>query len=97
MEQDFKINNRIEKSEIELWDCSGDLKYDNCWPALSDDSNGVVFVLNPNEAHHAKELNQWYTFFVKDAGLREEVCLVISNRFTTEDGSGGKSDAKLCK
>jgi hypothetical protein len=27
MEQDMRINNRLEKSEIELWDCSGDLKY----------------------------------------------------------------------
>ncbi len=27
MEQDLKISNRLEKGEIELWDCSGDLKY----------------------------------------------------------------------
>ena len=27
MEQDLKVNNRAEKTEIELWDCSGDLKY----------------------------------------------------------------------
>jgi len=97
MEQDFKINNRLEKAEIELWDCSGDLKYDSSWPALSDGSNGVVFVLNPNEPSHAKELNQWFTHFVKDAGLREEVCLVISNRFTTDDGTTGKGETKLCK
>jgi len=63
---------------------------------LSDDSNGVVFVLNPNEASHAKELNQWFTFFIKDSGLREEVCLVIVNRFTTEDGNSGRGDVKLC-
>ena len=28
MEQDMRINNRLEKTEIELWDCSGDLKFD---------------------------------------------------------------------
>lgn len=95
MEQDLKINNRTEKTEIEIWDCSGDLKYESCWPALADDSNGIIFVLNPNESTHAKELNQWYTFFVKDSGMRDEVCLVISNRFTTEDGITGKGDAKL--
>lgn len=27
MEQDLKINNRTEKTEIEIWDVSGDLKY----------------------------------------------------------------------
>ncbi len=26
LEQDFKINNRNVKGEIELWDCSGDNK-----------------------------------------------------------------------
>ena len=30
-----------------------------CWPALADDSNGIVFVFNPNEANHPKDLNQW--------------------------------------
>ena len=63
---------------------------------MSDDSNGVVFVLNPNETSHVKELNQWFSFFTKDSGLREEVCLVITNRFTTEDGSSGRGEAKLC-
>ena len=29
LEQDFKINNRNVKGEIELWDCSGDTKYAN--------------------------------------------------------------------
>lgn len=27
MEQETRISNRREKFEIELWDCSGDLKY----------------------------------------------------------------------
>jgi len=27
MEQPLKINNRNENVEIELWDCSGDMKY----------------------------------------------------------------------
>ena len=71
-------------------------RYESCWPAISDDTNGIIFVLNPNESSHAKELNQWFTFFVKDSGLREEVCMVIVNRFTTEDGSSGKGEVKLC-
>lgn len=28
-----------------------------------------------------------YTHFVQNSGLRDEVCLVISNKFTTEDGN----------
>jgi len=34
-----------------------------------------------------------YTHFVQNAGLRDEVCLVISNKFATEDGNtSGKGD-----
>ena len=29
IEQDIKVNNRVEKIEVEIWDCSGDNKYLN--------------------------------------------------------------------
>lgn len=87
MEQEMKISNRLERVDIELWDCSGDSKYESCWSAFSHNANGIVFVYNPNEEGHARELNQWYTHFVQNAGMRDEVCLVLSNRFETEDGN----------
>lgn len=95
MEQALKISNRSEKTEIQLWDCSGDMKYEPCWPALSDETNGVVFVFNPRDGSHAKELNQWYTHFVQQTGLREECCMVVANKFDNEYTSSSKGESKL--
>ncbi|CAF0771380.1 unnamed protein product [Brachionus calyciflorus] len=91
MEQEMKISNRKEKCDIELWDCSGDLKYDACWTAMSHDANGIVFVFNPYEASQSKELNQWYTHFVQNSGIREECCLVIANKYESETGTPNSS------
>ena len=32
---------------MELWDSSGAEQYSGCWPAIQRDSQGVVFVFNP--------------------------------------------------
>ncbi|KAK7945490.1 hypothetical protein WMY93_001218 [Mugilogobius chulae] len=34
--------------KVELWDCSGDFKFESCWPTLMKDCNGVVIVFNPD-------------------------------------------------
>ena len=95
MEQNLKISNRSEKTEIELWDCSGDLKYENSWPALSDESNGVIFIYNPKDPAQTKELNQWFTHFAQQAGVREECCMVVANKLDTEFTSQLKGESKL--
>ena len=46
--------------EVEMWDCSGDLKYEACWPAIARDVNGVMFVFNPEQQNFDKELEHWY-------------------------------------
>ena len=88
------VGNKEVSCEVELWDCSGDQKYDfifsgilksilkfkqilvlsfaiisfdktvdacpsrfeNCWPAIQKDANGVLFVYNPDNTSHGKEL-----------------------------------------
>ena len=44
--------NRYGNLEVELWDTSGNLKFQSHWPALSNDANGVVFVFNPGESEN---------------------------------------------
>ena len=44
--------NRYVNVEVELWDTSGNLKFQSHWPALSNDANGVVFVFNPGESEN---------------------------------------------
>ena len=31
-------------------------RFENCWPAIQKDANGVLFVYNPDKSNHSKEL-----------------------------------------
>ncbi|XP_014245644.1 intraflagellar transport protein 22 homolog [Cimex lectularius] len=74
---EFEIPQR--KIEIELWDCSGDDKYENVWPVFLWEVNGVVLVFNPEEASQLPELDRFYENFVKKTILPHNNALVIAN------------------
>jgi GTPase SAR1 family protein len=69
-------------------------RYDSCWPALSYEANGLVFVYNPKDGSQTKELNQWYTHFVQNTGIKEDCCLVIANKYDSESITS-RGEAKL--
>ncbi|XP_069013770.1 intraflagellar transport protein 22 homolog isoform X2 [Embiotoca jacksoni] len=50
--------------EVELWDCSGDFKFESCWPALMKDSSGVAIIFNPDIPSHLKEIETWHSMFI---------------------------------
>ncbi|XP_038059241.1 intraflagellar transport protein 22 homolog [Patiria miniata] len=70
---------RSSTAEVELWDCSGDQKFDECWPAIMKDANGVVIVYNPDVPTHERELDMWYSHFVVQQALREAQCLIMGH------------------
>ena len=45
------------KLHIELWDTSGDFKYEKCWDAIKKDTHGVIFVYNPKAPNIEEQLN----------------------------------------
>uniref|UniRef100_A0A3P8VZV3 Intraflagellar transport protein 22 homolog n=1 Tax=Cynoglossus semilaevis TaxID=244447 RepID=A0A3P8VZV3_CYNSE len=65
--------------EVDLWDCSGDFKFESCWPALMKDSNGVVIIFNPDVPSHLKEIETWHSMFISSQGLVDNQCLLISH------------------
>ena len=32
---------------VELWDVSGDWRYEKCWGPIQKDANGIIFVIDP--------------------------------------------------
>lgn len=73
-------DSRDSKScEVEIWDCSGDFKFESCWPALMKDSSGVVIIFNPDVPSHRKEIESWYSMFVSSQGLQDSQCLLIAH------------------
>ncbi|KAM8850366.1 intraflagellar transport protein 22 homolog [Spinachia spinachia] len=67
------------KCEVELWDCSGDFKFESCWPAMLKDSSGVVIIFNPDVPGHLKEIETWYSMFVSSQGLQDKQCLLLAH------------------
>ena len=37
----------MAKVDVELWDTSGNVRFDKCWPALAREAHGVIFVFHP--------------------------------------------------
>ncbi|XP_067165810.1 intraflagellar transport protein 22 homolog isoform X3 [Apteryx mantelli] len=64
---------------FELWDCSGDQKFETCWPALMKDSHGVVIIFNPELPSHLKEIEMWYSCFVQQQPLLDSQCLLVAH------------------
>lgn len=80
---EFEVNNcqagtRTVTAEVELWDVSGDHKYEACWPAIAKDTAGVVFVFSPDMANYDKELEAWFTFFIENQGMRDVQAVIFA-------------------
>ncbi|CAN9502938.1 unnamed protein product [Ophioblennius macclurei] len=76
--------------EVELWDCSGDFKFESCWPALMKDSSGVVIIFNPDVPGHLKEIERWHSMFVSSQGLQDGQCLLIAHHKPGSEAEEGR-------
>lgn len=56
---------------IELWDCSGDQKFESCWPAICDQLDGCVVTFDPTNKGQANDVRLWCEWFCKRAELAD--------------------------
>ncbi|WKY03984.1 hypothetical protein Q1695_005177 [Nippostrongylus brasiliensis] len=75
---ELEINQQRIEVDVELWDCSGDLKYRDCWPAIKDGIEGVILVANPDE-NKGDDLRIWYDEFIATSAIDPENVLVVLN------------------
>lgn len=64
--------------EIHLWDVSGDTRYEDCWPAIKEDADGVILVANPEE-HSGRDFKLWYDEFIAKEKISLKNVMVILN------------------
>uniref|UniRef100_A0A8C4NJL7 Intraflagellar transport protein 22 homolog n=1 Tax=Eptatretus burgeri TaxID=7764 RepID=A0A8C4NJL7_EPTBU len=83
------------KYEVELWDCSGDRKFEKCWPAMRKDASGVMLVFDPNILNDVQELEAWHHAFVRYSGLLEPQCLLVAHQKPGSHGDIKKHDLPL--
>ncbi|XP_046670108.1 intraflagellar transport protein 22 homolog isoform X2 [Homalodisca vitripennis] len=78
--QNSNINNGGFKTDVELWDCSGDLKFESFWPAIYKDANGIVFVCDLSVPDASSKLDYYFESFVnQNSLLSSKNCLLIEN------------------
>ncbi|XP_040565612.1 intraflagellar transport protein 22 homolog [Lepeophtheirus salmonis] len=72
---------RFVKTDIELWDISGNTDYESSWPALCQVVHGIVFVYNPNKgSNQIKMLELFHKQFKTIQTDSQCLVLTLSNK-----------------
>ncbi|CAH0585689.1 unnamed protein product [Chrysodeixis includens] len=76
----LNVNGKSINIDIELWDCSGDHRFESCWPALRVGVQGVILVCSPNTTQAAaREMELLYNYFVSQPKLSAKQCVLFYN------------------
>jgi hypothetical protein len=44
------------------------------------EADGIVLIYNPDAPAQDQQINDWFDFFVKKNGLRDEQCMIFAHR-----------------
>ncbi|XP_068633655.1 intraflagellar transport protein 22 homolog [Battus philenor] len=76
----LNVNGTNVNVDIELWDCSGDHRFETCWPALRHGVQGVILVCSSNTiATAGREMELLYNYFVSQLKLSAKQCVLFCN------------------
>ena len=50
----------VKGFDVELWDTSGDHKYESCWKAMMTEADGIILVYNPDAPAQDEQIEDWY-------------------------------------
>jgi len=80
LEFDMPIKAKREEvvPKIELWDISGDQKYESCWTAVMHELDGAVVVFDPTSKNQANEVHLWCEWFCKHANLGSNQAIIFA-------------------
>ena len=70
---------RLGKVQVELWDVSGDFKYEKCWAPIQQDVQGAIFVYDPSNPESEDDLKRFVEQFPKALRLKQAFCLCYIN------------------
>ena len=63
---------------VQLWDCAGDEKFEDGWPALVHGATGIFLVYDPDMADAEGRLEDTFRIFGQPNNLRENQCRVVA-------------------
>ena len=81
-DQAKKINilskNNATSVKIELWDMSGDRRYETTWPIAKHEAHGVIVVLDSETERFDSTLDEWISDFCSD--IKKDFVMCFSYR-----------------
>lgn len=87
------VNGLQTKIAVQLWDTSGDRKYQMAFPAIAKDADGCIIVYNAHDKSAGKATEEYAKDFAKD--LNSNQVIVVANKIGEPEGKPTR--AKLPK
>ena len=75
--------------KIELWDMSGDRRFESTWPAIKYGANGVIIVLDAVNDKYEATIDEWMNNFCTEINKENVTCFSYK-----KDDSKGLSKVK---
>lgn len=63
---------RGQMAAVQIWDVAGNQSFENCWPAIMADVDGVVLVYDPGNPSQEQEIGMWYDYFVRNTDTPDD-------------------------
>jgi len=79
-EEDVSAGGRSMNLSVEMWDCSGDKQYKECWPAILRDVHGVILVYDPTIKEQEKDIELWYKTYTSRLGLSDSQVILFAHQ-----------------
>jgi len=79
-EEDVSAGGRSRNLSVEMWDCSGDKQYKECWPAILRDVHGVILVYDPTIKEQEKDIELWYKTYTSRLGLSDSQVILFAHQ-----------------
>ena len=76
--------NKLSKVKIELWDMSGDRRFESTWPAIKYGANGVIIVLDAVNDKFEGVIDEWMNNFCTELSPHIVTCF----SYKKEDSKG---------
>ena len=76
--------NKLSKVKIELWDMSGDRRFESTWPAIKYGANGVIIVLDAVNDKFEGVIDEWMNNFCTELSPLIVTCF----SYKKEDSKG---------
>ena len=76
--------NKLDKVRTELWDMSGDRRFEQDWPAIKYGANGVIIVIDAVNEKYEASIDEWMNNFCTDINPDN----IISFSYKKDDSKG---------